>query len=643
MKKHTFITLLIVALGFTYNASAQQYTETQLRALFDSISLTHKGYDNKLQLNVTQLSLSELVSSVALENNLNVSVDPSLKQSISYNFFDAKVKDMFIFLYLNFELEYELIGTILSVKKRIKAEEPVVFKPKELDISYNASNQFLSMDLKNDSLWRVAEKVTRLSGKNFVIDPQIRNKQVNAFFQNRPFDEVLNMFVKSNSMGITKDTAGYYQLFPLAETTGEPAGQPGARAGRTGAPSSRTDNTDEADGFKITKNPEGNLNVKAVGTPLNDIVSTAAKTSGVHYVQYSKLDGTATIEVNNIGFQDLLNRLFNTTNYSAIKDGDLYIIGESKFEGIRKTELIRLENRTIESVKTAIPKEMTTGLEVSEFVELNALIVTGSDRQIRELKSFVSSIDVVVPMVQIDVMLLYSGKNYDLNSGFEAGLSSEKVKTEGTIFPGLDMKLGFGTINTILNAINGFGVVNLGQVSENFYMSLNLLESNSIIEIESTPKISTLNGHVAKLSIGETTYYQEQQLSFQPINQNAGFQQSSKVWKNLDANLSVTIKPFVSADEYVTLTITVKQEDFGGRVDPTAPPNLSNQNFESVIRVKNGEVILLGGLEKKSINDSGKGTPVLSRIPILKWFFSSRKKVREKSKLHIIIRPVVTY
>ena len=152
-----------------------------------------------------------------------------------------------------------------------------------------------------------------------------------------------------------------------------------------------------------------------------------------------------------------------------------------------------------------------------------------------------------------------------------------------------------------------------------------------------------MNGHTAKLSIGETTYYQEQQLSFQPINQNTGFQQTSRVWKNLDANLSVTIKPFVSADEYVTLTITVKQEDFGGRVDPMAPPNLTNQNFESVIRVKNGEVILLGGLEKKSVNDSGKGTPLLSRIPVLKWFFSSRKKVREKSKLHIIVRPVVTY
>lgn len=590
--------------GMAFYASAQKYTESQLRTIFDSVSVNHRGFDNRLQLNVTQLSLSELVSSVALENNLNVSVDPSLNQSISYNFFDAKVKDMLIFLYLNFELEYEFIGSILSIKKRARKEIPVEIKPKELAVAYNPSNQFLSMDLKNDSLWRVAEKITTLSGRNFVIDPQIRNKQVNAFFQNRPFDEVLEMFVKSNAMVITKDTAGYYQLLPVSENLSE-AGMQAPKGGR-GSVQGRMNGNADAENFQVTKTPEGNLNVKAIGTPLNDIVGVAAQAAGVHYVQYSKLDGTATIEIHNISFHDLMNRLFNTTNYSARRDGGIYVIGDSKSEGIRKTELIRLENRTIESVKSSIPKEMTSGLDVIEFVELNALIVTGGERQIMELKSFVSSIDVVVPMVQIDVMLLFSGKNYDLNSGFEAGLSKEPVQTEGTIFPGLDMKLGFSTLNNILNAINGFGVVNLGQVTENFYVSLSLLESNSIIEIESTPKISTLNGHVAKLSIGETTYYQEQQLSFQPINQNAGFQQSSRVWKNLDANLSVTIKPFVSADEYVTLTISVKQEDFGGRVDPMAPPNLSNQNFESVIRVKNGEVILLGGLKKNQSMIQGR-------------------------------------
>ena len=87
---------------------AQQYSEEGLRTVLDSIANDHPGLNNKLQLNVSNLQLSELVNSVALENNLNVSVEPQLNQSISYNFYDAQVKDMLVFLYLNFELEYDL-------------------------------------------------------------------------------------------------------------------------------------------------------------------------------------------------------------------------------------------------------------------------------------------------------------------------------------------------------------------------------------------------------------------------------------------------------------------------------------------------------------------------------------------------------
>ncbi|MCH2224899.1 MAG: type II and III secretion system protein [Crocinitomicaceae bacterium] len=185
-------------------------------------------------------------------------------------------------------------------------------------------------------------------------------------------------------------------------------------------------------------------------------------------------------------------------------------------------------------------------------------------------------------------------------------------------------------------------MVNLGQVTENFYVSLKALESNNVVDIESTPKISTLNGHEATISIGETTYYQEQQVNVQTSAVNQGILQSRQ-WKPLDANLSVKIKPFVSADEHVTLTISVEQDGFIDREDPTAPPGVTTRTFESVVRVKNGELILLGGLEEKERNDAGEGVPFLSRIPVIKWFFSSRKKIRDKSKLHILIRPVVTY
>lgn len=630
MFKKIFLSLILsVCSGVVFG---QKMTEGELRLLFDSLSVSHKGYNNKLQINITSLSLGDLFSSVALENNLNVSIDPNLREVISYNFFDAKVKDMFVFIYLNCEVEYELIGTILSVKKRKKIEKPVEVFNKEILVNYNPNNKFLSMDLKLDTLAKVLEKITRLTDRNFVLEPSIRNKQVNAYLQNRPMDEVLNMFAKSNNLSINEDPSGFYIIAPIQDVLIE-------SNVRTNAIQKNANNSE----LKIKKNDDGTLNVKSQGQNISDIVSTAANLLDVNYIQYVKLEGLANLDVANISFNELLNRLFTATNYSVIKDGELYVIGDAKFEGLRRSELIRLENRTIESVKSAIPKELLNGLEISDFVELNALIVTGGDRQIKEVKSFVSSIDVIVPMVQIDIMLLYSGKKHEVNTGLNMGIGKEPVTTQGTLFPGVDITVGANTINTLLGTLNGFGVVNLGQVSQNFFMSLSFLENNNFIEIESTPKISTLNGHQAKLSIGETTYYQEQQLSFQPVNQNAGFQQSSKVWKHLEANLSVSIKPFVSADEYVTLTILVKQEDFGGRIDPTAPPNLTNQSFESVIRVKNGEMILLGGLEKKNINDSGKGTPILSRIPVLKWFFSSRKKLKEKTKLHILVRPIVTY
>ena len=54
-------------------------------------------------------------------------------------------------------------------------------------------------------------------------------------------------------------------------------------------------------------------------------------------------------------------------------------------------------------------------------------------------------------------------------------------------------------------------------------------------------------------------------------------------------------------------------------------------------------MVLLGGLEEKATRESGSGVPFLSRIPVIKWFFSSRTKEKSRSKLNIFIKPTVIY
>ncbi|MDX2362476.1 MAG: type II and III secretion system protein [Crocinitomicaceae bacterium] len=628
----TALMLFLLAVNVSFG---QKYSEETLRTKLDSVAIDHPGLNNELQLNVSGLQLSELVNSVALENNLNISIEPSLDQRISYNFYDAQVKDMLVFLYLNFSLEYDFIGSIISIQKR-DDQDPVVIAPKQIDITYNEANKFLSMNLKNDTLWRVIEQLTKVTGQNFVIDPEVRNKIVNAYFLNRPSEQVLEMFARSNELDVVPQD----DYFAIRKSTIPVVNPPeDDRKKRDGQ---NYQSTAQNGDFVLIKNDVGTLDVFANSVDLSDVVKAAAQESGVHYVLYSDIVGKVNLDVSDLRFDELMDIVLEGTAYSIREEDGLYMIGEHKLDGLRITELIRLENRTIESVKKAIPKDYLTELEVFEFEELNGLIVTGGSRKINQLKQFIYSIDVVVPMVQIDVMLLFTKKSHDLKTGIEAGIADAPVTTGGTIFPGLDVTMGANSINNILNAITGFGVVNLGQVSQNFYLSLSALEDNGDINIESTPKISTLNGHEATISIGAKTHYQQTQVNVQTSANNQGYLQSEE-WTAIDANLSVRIKPFVSADEYVTLTISVEQNDFAGKMGPTAPPDMTTRSFESMIRVKNGEMILLGGLEEKKKNDTGRGVPLLSRIPILKWLFSSRKKEREKSKLHILIRPTVTY
>ncbi|MCH2229635.1 MAG: type II and III secretion system protein [Crocinitomicaceae bacterium] len=629
------IIVLIIALALTGLSIGQNFSEETLRAQLDSVSMNHPGLNNKLQLNVNSLQLSELVNSVALENNLNISIDPGLNQQISYNFYDAQVKDMLVFIYLNFPVEIDFVGSIISVRKR-KKKSPSKPLPKLLDVKYNPSNKFLSLNLKNDTLWRVAEELTKATNENYVVDPLIRKNVVNAYFMNRPSEQVLEMFAQANGLEVIKET-DFFRIKSKPEDKENPQ-----NIGRGKKKGSKYQPSNANGDFTLVKNNVGALDIFAQNVQLADLIQAAAQESGVNYIVFSALKGTANLDVKDIRFEELVEKVFKGTTYSMKVDNDVYLIGENKQDGLRITEMVRLENRTIESVKAAIPNELTTGIEVLEFIELNGLILTGGKDKVDQLKRFIASIDLVVPMVQIDVMILFSSKSAGINTGIAAGVKDEPTPTQGTLLPGVDLSLGAQSINSILQAINGFGVVNLGQVASNFYVSLSAMEENGIVDIESTPKISTLNGHEATISIGQTTHYQQTQINVTTSIQNQGVYQSD-TWKPIDANLNVTIKPFVSSDEHVTLTVSVEQNDFSGQSGTTAPPDLTTRSFKSMIRVKNGEMILLGGLEEKEKKDIGSGIPILSRIPILKWFFSSKTKSKEKSKLHILIRPVVTY
>ena len=590
-----------------------------------------------IQIDVSGLTLYDFLTSIAIEHQLNISVDPVLNQIVSSSFFDIPVKDVFLFLIKEYKLDIEIINNIIVFKKANQIKEEPKKEPKrEIDITYNEKNDFLAIKLKNDSLPKVAQKITDVSGKSIVLSPAVKKEKVSAYILNRPFDQVMEMMAKSNQLIVTKDENGFYYIEKDEETSDT------QNTGKSKENNKRSKGSGTSSA-EVVVQENGYLSIRAFDANINDIIQDAAEKLRINYFMYEKPNGDqTTLVVNDITFDDLLSHLFKGKRSTFKKTDDFYLIGDQNSEGLRITELIQLENRTIETVLETLPKDLTENVELKEFIELNGFVASGSKPRIQELKDYISQIDKVVPMILIEVLIVQYQKGHEIQTGIQAGLDNQQRRTSGVLFPTGDMTLNSSSVNNLIDAFNGFGIFNLGKVAEEFYLNLKALENNSIIRLQSTPKISTLSGHEAKLSIGETNYYFEQNNRL--INNGLGndILQSGQ-WKATDANLSVNIKPFVSKDEQITLTIGVEKSSFLARAGENAPPGKSTQQFESLIRVKNNEMILLGGLDELEKENSGTGTPVLSRIPIIKWFFSSKIKRKQKSKLHVFIKPTVVY
>jgi len=626
----TYLIILFLILGL-YSNSQDRFDI--LDENLNQLSKSYPGINERVDLSLSNVSIQEYLKAIGNSNNLNLSVDPSIDVKLSHNFSKVSAKEVFLFLCKRYDLDISFVGPIMTF---IKYNPPIVEKKvleKKLKVKYENVSNLLTYDLNNDTLSVITREITKVSGKNIVFSPDVSGKLLNGYMQNAPFLSALEKLAFANDLKVSKTDDDFY-LIEKKTAKSAPIDKSEASSVTNGT------NKVNTNGIKIS---DGLISADVQNLPISEIVAQVSKGLNKNYFLFNELKGNATLNVQDKTYEEFLKLLFNATDITFKKEGETYLFGERNQEGLRHSKLITLKNRTIEKILDYVPAELKKGIETKVFEDLNGIIVSGSQPKITELETFLRQIDLVVPMVHIEVIIADVRKSNSLSAGISAGLGAGTGTTGGTLLPDYQVSLNSKSINNIISGINGFGVINLGNVTPNFYINLKAMESNGILKLRSTPNIATLNGHEAKLSVGQTQYYLEVNNSL--INTAISQQNllQTQNWKPVNADLSVSIDPQVSGDEQITMTITVKQSSFTERVSNTAPPGTINRDFQSLVRVKNGEMIMLGGLEENQVNNSGSGLPGLSRIPILKWIFGNRTKSKSENKLTIFIKPTVIY
>ena len=629
MKKYIICSL--VALMFSFNALGQERIkeiENKLEALAKEVPQLNLEVD----FSVVGVSIQEFLRGIAESNNLNISIDPSLQVKVYNNFTNEKVKNILVFLCREYELDIRFTGSIMSFYKYIAPEEPKPEeKPKEANVTYNRGGDSFSCDLKNDSIESVIKKITLQTGKNVILAPDVpEGKIMHGFIHQMPFEQALDKLALTNNLVLTKTEDGFFILGDRETEDGSGGTK------KSGSSSSKNKkSSSKSDDFSVTvseKNGEKIISFSATDMAIADAIKEVSAETGNNYFLFAEPKGKTTTVVNGVTYDQFLNFLLQGSEFTYSTEEGIYLIGERKYEGLRSSKVVKLQYRSCSEIIDFIPAEIKTGVEIKEFSELNSFLLSGSTPQIVEIEAFIKEIDQVVPMVMIEVILVDIKKGKTISTGISAGLAD--TTTGGSLLPGLNLVLSSKSLNKFLP-------VNLGRVTRDFYIGLSALEDQDFANVRSMPKLATLNGHEATMTIGETRYYKLQtQNVVGSITNNTII---TDQWKSVQADLSINIKPFLSGDDQVTLNIDVGISDFIGAPPENAPPPSSTRKFTSMVRVRDQEMILLGGMERVARAESGKGVPFLSRIPVLKWFFSSKTRSKEKSISYVFIKPSIIH
>jgi type IV pilus assembly protein PilQ len=701
MKKRFLCTLF--AFMILMQANAQQVKNDSVRIhkiqkQLESLTATIPGLMKAVTFNVSKAELPNFVRLVANTHQINVSIDADLRTiMLTHNFSNALVKDIFLYLCKEHHLTIDFAGTILSFKQ-YKPIPPLQI-PRNIPITYNKSSDLFSIDLKNDLLADVFKKITDVTGENLVFSPKIGNLKLSSYIKEKSFESAIDKLAFTNNLIVNKTKDNYYLFEENISLEGKRESQRPIRYRKTNFffkikdTISQTldvdfENTPIADiindiGLQLninmfTSSPltnAGKATFKANNIRFKTLLDELFKNTNYTYKEENAIyffgerkQATQrhseviplryrSIEImnepmsgsKNAFSSNTSNTNFSTTNNSGQQNtnnnnnnsttNQNYTNNRQNFTPRASPSFSGGQTKG-EALLSVFPKEVTRNLEIMTDVEQNSFVVVGDAQRIKSFKSFIRSIDKPVPVILIEVMIIEVNKSATVNTGVEFGIGDAPVTTSGNLFPNANFNLGATTINKIIGGFKGFGSLNIGKVVPNFYAKIQAMETNGNIKIRSTPKLSTLNGHKATLSNGERSYYAVTQRNIYG-SQNP---QTSEI-KNyvpIDADLSISIRPLVSGNGDITMSINVVQSSFNGkRIDAEAPPGVNSREFTSTIRVKDQDVIILGGLEENVKNESGSGVPFLARIPLIKYLFSKKTRTASNMKLSVLIKPTI--
>jgi general secretion pathway protein D len=306
------------------------------------------------------------------------------------------------------------------------------------------------------------------------------------------------------------------------------------------------------------------------------------------------------------------------------------------------------QQNDLNDVQTAL-RNVLTNVKVYGVASQNAIVIRGTPDELLLAQKLVNDLDKARPEVVVDIAILEVSKNWERTLGIawpssvgvalqppcSSSSSSSNCSSTSTTSTGTTASSSATPSLYDLSHLKASDfAVTIGAATAN------LLLSDANTKTLQSPRIRCTDGQKATMKIGERipvatgSYQTGAATALVSSLVNTQFQY-------LDVGVNIEMTPTIHYDHDVTLKIKIEDTSEGSPVtiSGVTEPIIIQKTSEQVLRLREGEASILGGIEEKQDEVSWSGIPGLSQIPVLRYLFGSKDHTITDDELVFLVVP----
>jgi len=387
-----------------------------------------------------------------------------------------------------------------------------------------------------------------------------------------------------------------------------------------------------------------------------DVLRLIAEVSDLNVIAGDEVTGNVTIRLVEVPWDQALDVILMTKGLGFVRVGNVLRI--APMEILKAEEEVRLtERRNKEKLEDLevklLPVNYADGKEIEGLVKrvlsargtvnldrrTNTLIIKDISSVIDEASALVAAVDTQTPQVMIEAKIVEANLDFSRELGSVWGVQTQQFEdpfngntprqdlgSEDLTFVD-DNSLAFA--NPITSIPTGLLTVGALILDQDFRVDAQIqaAESTGDGRVISSPRIVTLDNKEASIEQGFSIPFQT-------------FEGGDARLEFIDAVLSLTVTPHITADESIIMAIEVTRDAPDDSIQtPTGSPAIAKNAAQTETLVKDGQTLVLGGIYTIVKSTRQSRIPYLHRIPVIGNAFKSNEVSDSRKELLVFVTP----